>query len=74
MSDSSTLPVQHEVVLVNGIPTRVSSATPDEETTNVAIVVIPGNPGCIGFYDVFISSLFEAGRRRLPVYGISHAG
>ena len=73
-ADSQSLPIEHEIVLVNGVPTLVSSATPSEEGSDITVVVIPGNPGCIRFYDVFISTLFEAGKRKFPVYGVSHAG
>lgn len=63
-----------ENVLVGGIPTVVSKILPSNSYSDCAIVVIPGNPGLIEYYDDFISSLFEASGEKLPIYGISHAG
>jgi len=37
-------------------------------------VIIPGNPGLVEFYDVFITTLFDTLRGQCPVYAISHAG
>uniref|UniRef100_H2Z651 Lipid droplet-associated hydrolase n=1 Tax=Ciona savignyi TaxID=51511 RepID=H2Z651_CIOSA len=34
--------------------------------------VIPGNPGCIRFYEKFADSLFS--KTKIPVWGISHVG
>ena len=65
-------PVKHEIALINGVATRISSAMSTEE--NICIVVIPGNPGGIGFYDIFISTIFQAGKGKYSVYGVSHAG
>ena len=64
--------VKHEIALINGVATRISSAMSTEE--NICIVVIPGNPGGIGFYDIFISTMFQAGKGKCSVYGVSHAG
>ena len=72
MNNNSNLPVKHEIALINGVATRISSARSAEE--NTCIVVIPGNPGGIGFYDIFISTIFHAGKGKFSVYGISHAG
>lgn len=72
MNNNSSLSVKHEIALINGVATRISSARSAEE--NTCIVVIPGNPGGIGFYDIFISTIFQAGKGRFSVYGISHAG
>lgn len=75
MSQKSTeILVKHKVIRVNGVPTRVSSVLPENTSNNVAIVVIPGNPGSIGFYDIFISKLFKASGRNYAIYGVSHAG
>lgn len=72
MNNNSSLSVKHEIALINGVATRISSARSAEE--NTCIVVIPGNPGGIGFYDIFISTIFQAGKGRFSVYGVSHAG
>ena len=72
MNNNTNLTVRHEIALINGVATRIASARSSEE--NVCIVVIPGNPGGIGFYDIFISTIFQAGKGRYSVYGVSHAG
>ena len=41
---------------------------------DTVIVVIPGNPGIIDFYDVYLESLFRASGCKVPVYGVEHAG
>jgi hypothetical protein len=64
---SSTAPTPpamgYQNVLVLGIPTRIYSVHPTvvsrNRDENVAIVVIPGNPGVIDFYKDFINSLFD---------------
>ena len=72
MNNNTTLTVRHEIALINGVATRIASARSTEE--NICLVVIPGNPGGIGFYDIFISTIFQAGKGRYSVYGVSHAG
>lgn len=72
MNNNSNLSVRHEIALINGVATRIASARSIEE--NICIVVIPGNPGGIGFYDIFISTIFQAGKGKYSVYGVSHAG
>ncbi|XP_072314263.1 lipid droplet-associated hydrolase [Eucyclogobius newberryi] len=41
---------------------------------NVLILVIPGNPGVVGFYATFMQTLHRAFGRRFPVWAVSHAG
>lgn len=72
MNNNSNLSVRHEIALINGVATRIASARSIEE--NICIVIIPGNPGGIGFYDIFISTIFQAGKGKYSVYGVSHAG
>ena len=72
MNNNSNSTVKHEIALINGVATRIASARSTEE--NLCIVVIPGNPGGIGFYDIFISTIFQAGKGKYSVYGVSHAG
>lgn len=38
------------------------------------ILVIPGNPGVVGFYSTFMRTLHEAFGGRVPVWAVSHAG
>jgi hypothetical protein len=66
--------VRHEVALINGVHTKISSVVPKVENGRVCIVVIPGNPGSIEFYDIFIESLFKESGGKIPVYGVGHAG
>ena len=63
-----------EVVSVNGLPTVVSKILPQNNIQKHVIVLIPGNPGLVEFYDVFITTLFDSLRGQFPLYAISHAG
>ncbi|KAL5016404.1 hypothetical protein ScPMuIL_005993 [Solemya velum] len=40
----------------------------------VLILIIPGNPGIIGYYQRFMEVLYRCGDERVPVWGLSHAG
>ena len=71
-NNSNNICVKHEIALINGVATRISSAMSQSE--DVCFVVIPGNPGGIGFYDIFLSRIFQAGKGKYSVYGVSHAG
>ncbi|XP_020895474.1 lipid droplet-associated hydrolase [Exaiptasia diaphana] len=66
--------IERKVVPVNGIPTVISVLQPKDKPSKLSVVVIPGNPGLVEYYDVFISSLYEASGQSLSIYGISHAG
>ncbi|XP_018589686.2 lipid droplet-associated hydrolase isoform X1 [Scleropages formosus] len=37
-------------------------------------LVIPGNPGMVGFYRTFMETLYQAFEGRYPVWAVSHAG
>lgn len=74
MAASSTSKLVKEVVTVNGLPTVVSKILPQNNIHEHVIVVIPGNPGLVEFYDVFIATLFDALQGQSPVFAISHAG
>lgn len=63
-----------EVVTVNGMPTVISKILPQSNIHKNVIVVIPGNPGLVEFYDDFVSTLFNSLNGKWPVYAISHAG
>lgn len=63
-----------EVITLDGVRTVLSKILPQRKIHKYVIVVIPGNPGLIEFYDDFITSLFEALQGQLPVFGVSHAG
>ncbi|KAI1895134.1 hypothetical protein AGOR_G00103170 [Albula goreensis] len=40
----------------------------------VVFLLIPGNPGVVGFYGTFMQTVYEAFGRRFPVWAVSHAG
>ncbi|KAJ8287534.1 hypothetical protein COCON_G00001930 [Conger conger] len=40
----------------------------------VVFLLIPGNPGLVGFYRTFMQTIHEAFGRRHPVWAVSHAG
>lgn len=48
--------VKYEIVFINGVVMRIFSVMFIEE--NICIVVIFGNLGGIGFYDIFILIIF----------------
>ena len=73
-SNSSVTELVKEVVSVNGFPTVVSKMLPQKNNNKNVIVVIPGNPGLVEFYDDFLTTLFNSLHGQSPVYAISHAG
>lgn len=74
MATCGTKKLVKEVVNVNGLPTVVSKILPQNNIQKHVIVIIPGNPGLVEFYDLFITTLFDTLRGQCPVYAISHAG
>ena len=74
MSAFSETSLVKEVVIVNGLPTVVSKRLPRRSIHKIVIVVIPGNPGLIEFYDGFVTTLFNSLQGQWPIYAISHAG
>lgn len=74
MVDSLICSLVKEVVFVNGLPTVISKILPRCRIHKFVIVVIPGNPGLVEFYDVFVTSLFNSLKGQWPIYAISHAG
>ena len=64
----------NEIVNVYGVPTWISRITGKEMHSDKFVLIVPGNPGPIGFYQSFIESLFKASNCSLTIYGISHAG
>ncbi|XP_035599057.1 lipid droplet-associated hydrolase [Oncorhynchus keta] len=40
----------------------------------VLFLIIPGNPGVVGFYKTFMQTLHQTLGRRYPVWAVSHAG
>lgn len=66
---------------VNCVPTHIITygrwlEDSDASSTHseAIILVIPGNPGIIDYYDEFMESLYKSLDCKVPVWGISHAG
>lgn len=74
MADPLAGSLVKEIVFVNGLPTVISKILPRCRIHKFVIVVIPGNPGLVEFYDVFVTSLFHSLKGQWPIYAISHAG
>lgn len=70
----SVIKLVKEVLVVNGLPTVVSKILPRNNIHKHVIVLIPGNPGLVEFYDDFITALFDSLQRQYPVYAMAHAG
>ncbi|XP_064469202.1 lipid droplet-associated hydrolase-like isoform X2 [Ornithodoros turicata] len=45
-----------------------------ENNTKPLVIVLPGNPGSIEFYDEFMYEIYRNHKGKLNVWGISHAG
>ena len=50
----------------------VISSIGDYKNSDLMLMFIPGNPGVIGFYDVFFEELYRL--LKVPIVGISHGG
>ncbi|XP_014663826.1 PREDICTED: lipid droplet-associated hydrolase-like [Priapulus caudatus] len=57
--------------LNNGEHAKIRSLSDDDD---VLVLVIPGNPGIIGYYEPFMDTLFKSLKEKVSVVGISHAG
>lgn len=65
--------IQHSALNIQGVMTWVSFILPAlKDNSDTVILVIPGNPGAVEFYDRFIEQLYQD--CGLPIFGISHAG
>ena len=66
-----------QVQNINGIPSLISKIHAENFEVGQckkAVVLIPGNPGVIRFYESFLESLFDECEGRIPMFGIQHAG
>nr|DBA25736.1 TPA: hypothetical protein GDO54_010086 [Pyxicephalus adspersus] len=84
--DSTTfddhIPIHDEFVYCLGAATEVLKFGPwrdlkkttDGFPPDVLFLIIPGNPGVVGFYKTFMQSLYCGYKKRYPVWAISHAG
>ncbi|KAG8445702.1 hypothetical protein GDO86_010475 [Hymenochirus boettgeri] len=76
------IPVHKEFIYCSGAATEVLKFGPwkNLQKTNgeiqpkLLILVIPGNPGIVGFYKTFMQTLYCGLDRQYPVWAISHAG
>ncbi|XP_076349705.1 lipid droplet associated hydrolase sturkopf isoform X1 [Tachypleus tridentatus] len=73
--------LKHGFVTVNGVPTSVLTCgrwldepLPEDDSKQILIILIPGNPGAIEHYEEFMCALYEGLQRAVPIWGISHAG
>ncbi|XP_076834036.1 lipid droplet-associated hydrolase isoform X2 [Brachyhypopomus gauderio] len=55
-------------------PRDLHTAVKRPDPVRALILVIPGNPGVVGFYKTFTRTLYQAFNRRHPVWAVSHAG
>uniref|UniRef100_A0A803JPM0 Lipid droplet-associated hydrolase n=1 Tax=Xenopus tropicalis TaxID=8364 RepID=A0A803JPM0_XENTR len=75
-------PVHDEFIYCSGGATEVLKFGPwkdlqksnGESKPKLLILIIPGNPGVVGFYRTFMQSLYCSLDQRYPVWAISHAG
>ncbi|KAM4694716.1 lipid droplet-associated hydrolase [Discoglossus pictus] len=76
------IPVHDEFIYCGGAATQVLKFGPwkDLQRTNgeippkVLFLIIPGNPGLVGFYRTFMHSLYNGLDQKYPVWALSHAG
>ncbi|XP_039605719.1 lipid droplet-associated hydrolase [Polypterus senegalus] len=45
-----------------------------EESSSVLFLIIPGNPGIVGFYKTFMQVIYQSFDKKYPVWAVSHAG
>ncbi|KAA0711243.1 Lipid droplet-associated hydrolase [Triplophysa tibetana] len=54
--------------------TDLHSAIKGPNPPKALILIIPGNPGVVGFYKTYMWTLYQTFLRRYPVWAVSHAG
>lgn len=71
---NNNIKIDYEWFTINNCSVKVlkcEARSMSKESRHV-FVIIPGNPGSIGFYEIFAKALFH--RSGIPVWGISHTG
>ncbi|XP_075057479.1 lipid droplet-associated hydrolase isoform X2 [Mixophyes fleayi] len=76
------IPVHDEFIYCLGAATQVLKFGPwrdlqktaDESPPKLLFLIIPGNPGIVGFYRTFMQSLYSGFNGQYPVWALSHAG
>ncbi|XP_078585174.1 lipid droplet-associated hydrolase-like [Branchiostoma floridae x Branchiostoma japonicum] len=68
--------IRSEFPSVDGTPTHVLKCGdfPPDQDNKLLYLIIPGNPGVVGYYDKFMRELYRAHGGRIPVWGVAHAG
>ncbi|XP_078578781.1 lipid droplet-associated hydrolase-like [Branchiostoma floridae x Branchiostoma japonicum] len=73
----TTVPkIRSEFPCVDGTPTHVLKCGdfPQDLGKKYLYLIVPGNPGVIGYYDKFMRELYRKHGGCIPVWGVSHAG
>ncbi|KAM4040663.1 lipid droplet-associated hydrolase isoform 2-T2 [Anomaloglossus baeobatrachus] len=76
------IPVHDEFIYCLGAATQVLKFGPwrdlqktsDHASPKLLFLIIPGNPGVVGFYKTFMHSLYCGFNKKYPVWAISHGG
>nr|XP_015212636.1 PREDICTED: lipid droplet-associated hydrolase isoform X3 [Lepisosteus oculatus] len=55
-------------------PRELKPTKKSENTPEVLFLVIPGNPGIVGYYETFIQTLYNKLGQKYPVWAVSQAG
>lgn len=63
-----------EILQLCHVPTESYRRRPVTEETRVKIIIIPGNPGVVDFYTLFVDTLFSNLEGKHEVVAVAHAG
>ncbi|MBN3313713.1 LDAH hydrolase, partial [Atractosteus spatula] len=55
-------------------PRELKPTKKSENTPEVLFLVIPGNPGIVGYYETFMQTLYNKLGQKYPVWAVSQAG
>lgn len=71
----STMKPVSEFLPVYGVSTHILKyGNLPQQKKGILILIIPGNPGIMGYYEDFMSTLHFCSGSTIPVWGVSHAG
>lgn len=77
MEVGSSAKVRYSYVTINNVPTKVIQLGKTDlgpEREEPLLVLIPGNPGIIEYYEDFLLEIYNRFEGRVHVCGVSHAG